>query len=130
MSALAATVRALLAAPAVTAVVSTRVYPVEADQGARLPAIVVDIVSERDSRHLSGADQFPVARVQIQCLGRTPAAADKLAGVVIATLQDLVGTFAGRQCEFSRADSYYSDASDNRSVYRVLTDFYVRHRAA
>lgn len=131
MSGLAATVAALRAASGVTALTGdSGIVPMEAPQGERPPLVVVDVVSEVDGRKFDGADEYPDTRVQLSCLDRSPHGADRLAEACIAALQNLSGTFAGRECVFRRAETRYHDAAPDRSIYRVAIDFYCMHRAS
>lgn len=131
MSALAATVAALRADSGVTDLTGdSGVVPMEAPQGERPPIVVVDVVSEVDGRTFDGADEYPDTRVQLSCLDRSPHGADRLAEACVAALQNLGGTFAGRECVFRRAETRYADASPRSSIYRVVIDFYCMHRAA
>ena len=77
----------LLAASAVTGIVSTRISWATRPQASRLPAITLKKISPgRDYNH-SGADDLKDPRVQINCWAASHLQASQLAEAVIATLE-------------------------------------------
>ena len=74
MSSIDAALRAKLAATsAVTALVSTRIYPDELPQGSTLPAIRYSLISDVPDRHVPG---FREARVQVSIYDDDPSPTD------------------------------------------------------
>lgn len=128
MSAVPIIIQALLAAPTVTAVVSTRIRPISADQGGTPPDLVIYAASEADAYELAGAMEFPAARVTVECRARTFSAADTLGDKVIAALQNLNGTFDGKHAQVFGWSQVASDHDDEFSIFRRVLDFHVRYR--
>lgn len=80
MSDIGSTIRSvLLADGAISALVSTRVYPDAREQGCALPAIEYSIVSSVDHQDLSGLTGTETARIQIDVYALTRLDANSLA---------------------------------------------------
>lgn len=89
------TITALLAQPAVTALVSTRIYG-QLPATPTWPLLVVSTVDDDEG----GDPYLGLARVQVDCWGAGPSAADVaqarlLARSVRSVARDLKGTYAG-----------------------------------
>jgi hypothetical protein len=127
MSAVAATVQALLAASGVAALVSTRVYPVVAPQATAASHIVVHLIAEDDDMLLRGTAGYPNARVSVECRASTFTAVNALAEAVKSALQPLhLVTYAGVTVSFQKQGSDYSDFADESKTHRRIMDFYAR----
>lgn len=124
MSAVNATIQALLANSGVTAQVAQRINPGTAPQSGALPDIVVSRVSETPTYGLARASDLTEARIQVECRARTSTAVEKVGQAVIAALKDGRGTFASKACVFRAAGSDYDDHADDASVFRRIIDFY------
>lgn len=127
MSAVPATVQALMGNAAVAALVVQRVYPVVSPQGASLPNIVVHLVSEDDELLLRGHAGYPQARVSVECRAATYTAVNALGEAVKAALQPLHrARYAGVLVSFQKQGSDYSDFADDSQTHRRILDFYAR----
>lgn len=133
-SAVSLTVKALLAAPGVTGVVSTRVRPYPLPQGESLPAIAVAMSSEADEALLQGAARYPEATVQIHCIatGSTGAStAIELGERVKEALRDLLYTSADSppvKASFQKDPVDFTDFDDAITTQRRVMSFSVRWR--
>lgn len=133
-SAVSLTAKALLAAPGVTDVVSTRVRPFPLPQGESLPAIAVAMSSESDEYTLHGASQYPEATVQIHCIaaGNTGASTSvELGERVKEALRDLLYTSSDSppvKASFQKDPIDFTDFADDLSTYRRVMSFTVRWR--
>ncbi len=78
-----------------TALVSTRVYPVTLPQGATLPAVTFMRVSSRRMRTFGSARMGRVARVQLTVWAESYASRQAVAGQIIAALEGYDGTMGG-----------------------------------
>jgi hypothetical protein len=126
-SAVAATVQAILALPAVAAICKDRTWPVIAPQQAGYPHNVVHRVSEADELLLAGHSGLREARVSVESRALTFTAAEQLGEVVQAGLKDIhLGNFAGFTVSFAKHATDYSDYADASQVYRRIQDFIVR----
>lgn len=128
MSARNFTVQALLAGTTVTAVTSTRIYPLPLPLKTTLPAIAVSLAAEDEGYTLAGASQYPLAVVQVHCLGASSTSADSLGEVVKVYLRDLHFTFGGEEGSFSKAGPDFTDYDDLQTVHRRLITFDLRWR--
>lgn len=90
MTAEEAVIERLLGLAAVTALVETRVYQLRLPQGATLPAVRVQQISEDEPYHLRGIVNASMARVQIDAY-----AAESSGGDPYATATALADAIAG-----------------------------------
>ncbi len=81
-------VAALLAAPTITALVGSRIYPLFRPDGDPLPAIVYQRISTMPENSLLGFSKLDMVRIQFTCYGKTVAAAKQLATTLRTTLDD------------------------------------------
>jgi hypothetical protein len=139
MSALTTVIAILVEDDAIAAVVSNRIYPVVATQGAPRPHLVVSLVSEEDEQMLSGAGGYPESRVSVECIADTATAADALGEAVKGALGDVTHRTVGEidaspslavTATVYKAGADITDAADDRSVFRRVLDFMVRWRDA
>lgn len=116
----------LTAAPSVTALVATRVYPNELPQGSELPAIVYTVVSDVPESSLDGSIESAVqgARVQVDCYARPDQAAGayKRVHAVSNAVKSLLGNLSNTvNSGFFESER---DMFDNATQYhRVSMDF-------
>lgn len=133
MSAVAITINRLLAAPAVTAVVSNRIYPVAPPQGTQPPAIAVHLISTMDQPHLNGPGNYFRSVVQVDSLATTAGPAIDLGEKAIAALNGITKQAFG---SFDDVDILLDSGSDiseydeTAAIFRRLTRFVVRWRKA
>jgi hypothetical protein len=78
---------ALSGAPAVTAYVSTRVYPDQAAEDADIPLIVFDRANTRYDYTIHGSHYASVAQMAISCWASTRISAEAIADTVVAALE-------------------------------------------
>lgn len=127
MSAVNVTTQALLASPAVVAIVAQRINP--GIGGATVPDLIVTRVSGGPTYGLARATPLTSSRIQIECRARSYTAAENLGKAVTDALKNRRGTFAGRKAVFQAAGSDYEDHADDASIFRRLIDFYVWDQA-
>lgn len=121
----------LTAAPAVAAVVGTRVYWVNRPQNSPLPAIRLQTISDPRPEHLGGYDAARVTRVQADCFASSYGAARQLAEKVIAALAE-PATFGGVKFGRIKAEGPRDLGEDVATAYvhRASMDLLVEHRLA
>lgn len=131
MSALDIAITRLAQNAGVTAITTSRnIYPISAPQNATAPYLIVNVVSTRDERMLTGAGRYPRSRVSVECVASTPTGAMALGAAVMAALDNIVKANVG---SFSSVDSLFADtdvtiAADDRSSFKRTLDFFIRHR--
>lgn len=134
MAAMFITAQALLANAGVTALVGTKVHPINAPQDEPPPQIVVQLVSEADGQRLEGPDLWFDSRVSVECRAQTATAAVKIGEAVKTALQGIRRqTIAGRQASFFKEETDVSDYSEASAgsptpIYRRVLDFRCRWR--
>lgn len=83
----------LLATTSITNIVSTRIYPMRAEQTASLPLLVFSKVSASDRRiHHTGKTPAAKSVFQFSCVGRTALEAKTLGDAVRATFHGFKGS--------------------------------------
>lgn len=111
----------LIGDAAVAARIAGRAWWGVAQQGAGLPALVLNIISGRDNPHLTGTDGLWRYRVQIDCYGANRPAARHLSRDVIALLNGHTGGgFNGVFLDTTR-ENFEEAAVDRPS--RISLDF-------
>ena len=134
MSALAITVKTLLADSTLTPIVGNRIYPIFAPPDAKIPNIVVHLVGEEEEELLQGASIWPEARVSIECRSDSAPQVDRVAQRIIDWLRDKRNyEVFGHEATFRKEGSDVTDSSDEISkgapyVSRRIIDFYLRYR--
>lgn len=114
----------------VIAKVAGRVFAIELPQKATFPALVLHLVDERDTRTLSGAGQYPVARYIVDAIGETFGQAAGTGAVVKDALRDWSGVAAGFDCYFETDDVDHFDRGESGKLWRRRIGFRARFRAA
>lgn len=111
----------------VSAIVSTRIYPIEAKQGAAYPYIVFDITAT-DPLESKDAPQYDFENVEIRCYDQGGTGAylnlEDLADKIVAALNDTTGTFAGvviKSAQYLGSD--HIKLEDEQRVYGKRIDF-------
>lgn len=115
------------AAP-VAAIVGTRIDWTVRPEGAPLPAIVLQIVSDARSQHMGGFDAYRATRVQVDCYANTRAAVVTLREAVIAALAP--GADQGGVSFLRSFVNNVIDRGENTStafVHRDLIDITIWH---
>lgn len=122
MSAVNATIQALLATPAVTDIVKQNINP--GIGKTTVPDLVITRVSGGPIQALRNTTGLTASRVQVECRARSYTAAENLGKVVLDALKDRRGVFAGQRAVFLAAGSDYEDHADDASMFRRIIDFY------
>jgi hypothetical protein len=100
----------------VSALVSTRIYPVIAPQSAALPMIVYQRVSTVPVTSIDGDSGLDSVRMQVSCWAKTYAETKSLAAAVrSAVMANLIGV----------TDSELDDYDAETRSFRVIIDFVV-----
>lgn len=120
----------LLAASGVTALVSTRVYPVARPQGSTLPAVTLQRIDGAPLLTDEGDSGLENPRIQLDCWGTTYASAKAAARAVIAALNAFDGTLTGVnipliELEAERDMPRESGTNVNEYLFRTSLDFLV-----
>ena len=105
----------LMAAGGVTALVDTRVSPVQRAQDESLPCVVLGIVSTVPQNHLNGAPTLDANRVQLDAYAETYADAREVATACRTALE------AGGCVMDNEFDAFEPDVSE----YRITQDWLV-----
>lgn len=120
----------LLAASAVTNIVSQRIYWDDRPQSEPLPAVVLSTPSDVRPQHLKGFD-LPETLVQVDVLGTTFAQKKALKEAVIATLAP---SHNGNGIQFQRASDIaarpLNERTETQFVFRDAIDFLMRWTTA
>lgn len=98
----------LLTASGVTDKVSTRIYPLHAEQNATLPYVVLKEVGSDAVEHLKGTSGVSSTRVQFDCTASTYAAAYALRESVRQAVHAWLGTSDGLRFMASVQGSRYA----------------------
>lgn len=137
MSAVQIVITKLLAASAVTAITSTRVYPILAPQTAITPQIVVHLIDNDDGAHLNGANKYyrSIVQVDSNVADSISGAAGKmldLGETVIDVLNGVIKeTVAGfKDVDIFLGDSDFTEYLNDRNAHSRVTRFSVQWRAA
>lgn len=124
-----ATTGRLLDAPTVAGLVETRVDWTVRQQGAPLPAIVLELITDPRPQTHDGADSIRWSRVRAKCLAETRAGAVALREEVIATLVP-AGEFGGVWFDNSYVDQVRDLGGDTETgfVHCDGVDFILWHK--
>lgn len=132
IGAVSLTIKALLAASPVTAIVSTRIQPAPLLQGTTLPAIAVALSGEADEMLLAGASQYMESTVQVHCLyGASETSSgdvQDLGETVKNALRDLLFTSGSIKASFTKDPVDMSGFFEDASTHRRLMSFSIRWR--
>ena len=107
--------------------VTDKVYPIVAPQGAALPFITYQVIDKSDPWDTKGADSdADLARVQINIFTTTYSAANTLAASVRAILDFYTGTNNSVVVDRIRFASEYDLGEDLENYYRISQDYMIR----
>lgn len=129
----------LLAAPAIAALVGTRVYPLRLPQKATFPAIVLQRISDVRWSHLRGAGSLARPRFQVDCWATTHLAATQLGSLCRARLAGFAGTFTDAESPATviRVQAIVMDSEQdlfeediNGGICRHSADYFLFHGTA
>lgn len=123
----------LLDSGAVQSLVSDQIFWTDRPRNSPLPAIVLTVPSNPQTRHLKGPDAGRWTRVQCDCWGRSTMEAIAIANAAIAALREpeTVGgkRFGQAQVQGPIDLSEAANAGDERSLrHRQSVDFIIWHR--
>lgn len=123
---------ALLGAPAVAGLVGTRVAWGELPQGAGLPGVVLQLVSQPREHVLDGVVGLVRSRVQVDCWAESYAGAKALGRAVAARLDGFDGAVGGTLFQGlfrdGARDGREPGAPGSAGYFRVSFDFLVNHQ--
>lgn len=122
----------LLAAPAVAALVGSKVYWVNVPQIDALPYIRLQTISDPRPEHLGGYDRSRVTRVQVDCFAATYAAARAAAEATIAAVAApaTVGGIRFGRVKAEGPRDLGEDVDGVGYIYRASLDLLVEHSVA
>ena len=107
--------------------VTDKVYPIVAPQGAALPFITYQVIDKSDPWDTKGADSdADLARVQINIFTTTYAAANTLAASVRAILDFYTGTNNSVVVDRIRFAAEYDLGEGLENYYRISQDYMIR----
>ena len=107
--------------------VTDKVYPIVAPQGAALPFITYQVIDKSDPWDTKGADSdADLARVQINIFTTTYSAANTLAASVRAILDFYTGTNNSVVVDRIRFAAEYDLGEDLENYYRISQDYMIR----
>ncbi len=118
------------ATPVIAFTTKARIYPLMAPQMVISPYIVLHLISTTDGKKLDGADQYNVARVQVDCNSQTGTEAWNMGEAVRAALLDIIkdSVLTFKDIDVHFADVDMSDYDDARTMARRVQQFRVRWR--
>ena len=119
----------LIADGPVTALVSSRIYPLKLPQKPAYPALTYEIIADIPYRGLEGDAALEVVRARIHSWAETFTASKDLAKKVRTALADFSGTMGSpaRKVTSVRFETWNDIYEDVPEVYRRVTDFYITH---
>lgn len=133
MSGIVAAVRTLLAADSgVSALVSSRIYPLRLPQNATLPAVVLFTIDGPRQSTFDGPNGLVQSRVQVDCYGGEMGGGayidmHSVLTAVRKALNGYSGTSAGVSIRSVQMDSERDLLEPETSVPRVSADFMIWH---
>jgi len=110
----------------VTAVVSTRIFPDRASQGAPNPCIIYQDISNAPTDTKDGVSTLDVRRFQIDVYSETRAEAETVNGLIRTALDRQSGTIAGINVDKVIYDSESDFFDDIAQSYRVMSEYRIR----
>lgn len=115
---------------AISALVSTRIYPVTLPQKPTYPNLLFSQVSGVPTYGLEGDLGKVRTRMQIDCRATTHKVAHQLADEVRHALSGFQGSMSGTQVHCITLDNQFDNFDDEASVtgvYRVTQDYIISH---
>lgn len=108
----------LIAAPALTALISTRVYPLVLPEGCARPAIVIQKISTDGFNSLDGANDLEYPRFQFSCYGESYSSA---VSVALQLKEAVKGSALLKEYLSSERDDYEPETK----LFRRTVDFMI-----
>lgn len=109
----------LSAQSGVTAIVSTRIYPLRLPQEATYPALRFERDSETEIEDFGGQGGLNTTDIQIDAIADTHAAAITLADAVKAVLLNYRGTMGSTVIRYTRLNATFDAWDESIEAYRV-----------
>ena len=100
----------LLTKAALTALVSTRVFPDDISDGAALPAVVYQKISDIKDHTLTGISQLESPMIQFSAYATTKASARAISNQIRSALSDYSGTLSGIAIQYIKLVNEMSTA--------------------
>ena len=121
------TVYAMLAADAtLTALVSTKIYPVIAPQNVASPFVVYSIASAIPTNTKDRISEVDTMRVQIDCYARTYSQVEAIASAARLAIDGQTGTKAGIYVDGVAYENEQDLIDEDVDLYRKSLDFFIR----
>jgi hypothetical protein len=120
-------------APAISAIVGSRIYPEALPQKPTYPALTYQLVSAVRVEDLSGPAGKCRRRISINCWAATEIAAYQLADAVRQSLNGFHGWMADTRIQSTRLDNEWSFPESEAGVtgiYRVTQDYIIGYLEA
>jgi hypothetical protein len=113
----------------ITALTSTRIYPMIRPQGAALPCIVYEISSDRPSNHAGGATSTSEMSIALDCIATTYAGAKALGDLVQSTMSGFADSAGCIWHLTNQSDQIgaLSGGEEEPEFYTVSQDYTVWH---
>ncbi len=128
MPRLEAAIYAILSADVdITAIVSTRIYPMFLPQDCPLPAITYFRVSTIRESSMHTDPGIATARIQVSCWARNAHDAGDLADKVRQGMHRYIGVIAGITIKDNAIENEISTYDPDTEEYQVALDFMVSH---
>lgn len=103
----------------VTALCSTRIYPLVAPQEAALPLVVYTRISSGREYSLSGYSGFENLRMQIDCYGETYSDTKALSEAVVAAIR--------ASTTFAMSSDDPRESFEEDETFRISIDFFIHN---
>jgi len=113
----------------ITALVSSRVYPMRLPQGVTFPAISFDRVSTdvRDLTH-NGTNQTAQGTFQFSCFAEDPKTVKQVAAAVVSALHGWKGTVSGEKIFRSMVLNETDLFDEDMAIFQVAIDVAIMYR--
>lgn len=112
----------------ITALLSTRIFPLRAPDQLVVPFIVYQkITGNREQSH-TGSSNLANPRFQVSCWGSTYASAKAVSRQVVLALDAFKGVVSGVDIQFSDIESEVDTFDEDTKLYRVLLDVIFWHQ--
>lgn len=121
------------AAPALTALVASRIHANVRPQGGERPAVILRVISDVTDHAMSGPTNYRQTRVQAECYAATYASAQAVRTAMRAALDGWAGTqgstqFHGIFAEGER-DDFLAGTNEPDRHHRTQLDLMIHHRS-
>jgi hypothetical protein len=112
----------VIADPTVAGLIDTRMYPNKLPQGATLPALRFQLITQPRLRNLGGGAGRATPLLQIDCFAKGYVAAKALAAAVRARIGDFNGTLTSSRAVIA-IETERDDYDDTVKADRVIQDY-------